>query len=302
MTVALVTGPCEPGIKRQLLRLYSHMFKTEAPWWQVGQALDGQTGELQVRFWVGLIGDDPISVVMSAEHRHVGVFGNVVTAPEHRQKGACKGIMSVQMEDCRARGVQALYLGTGYDGVAYRIYHAFGFRSIQECSGIMRWTARTDFDEVWWRRGQVTVRAVAWKDWPTMRVLIAAEAQQRLRNFTYKVSGRESPSMNLVTTIRDCLDGRAQAMVAECATGAVVGFASLKPLGPGSAHLDAFVHPQFQDALPSLLSSLRYPPMPVTAYVERGLIWQAQALRQQGFHETGSVALDHGIEATVMTR
>ncbi|MBM4050826.1 MAG: hypothetical protein FJ279_37495 [Planctomycetes bacterium] len=30
MTVALVTGPCEPGIKRQLLRLYSHMFKTEA--------------------------------------------------------------------------------------------------------------------------------------------------------------------------------------------------------------------------------------------------------------------------------
>ena len=303
MTVVVVKGQCERLIKQKILRLLGHLFGEDPrPWWQVEQALDGLTDDLEVRFYLGLVGDEPISVVMSAEHRQVGVFGNVVTAPEHRRKGACSKIMSLQMPDFRERDVQALYLGTGYEGVPYRIYYGFGFRSIEERSGVMRWIARPDFDAVWWQQSNVSVRDVAWRDWPTMRVLIAVAGQQRLRSYAYKVYGRGSSSMTLVGMIRDFKDGRAQVKVAETAPGRTVGFASLKRCDDGTAILDAFTHPQFRNSLPLLLNAFDYRDAEIKSYVEKGNDWQIGALQEYGFKEHGAVVQEHGIGAIVMTR
>jgi hypothetical protein len=57
----------------------------------------------------------PFTNMMNIEYRGVGLYGHVFTKPEDRQKGAASALMPMLMDDFRARGGKALYLGTGYD-------------------------------------------------------------------------------------------------------------------------------------------------------------------------------------------
>ena len=67
--------------------------------WQehIHAALAGETDSLETRFYLGLLGRDPVANIMTVESRGVGWLGHVYTRPEHRRKGICRAVMGRQM-------------------------------------------------------------------------------------------------------------------------------------------------------------------------------------------------------------
>ncbi len=114
--------------------------------WHMKAAFRGETGRLQSRFYLGIVDGRIISNVSMWEHGSTGILAHVFTVEDQRRKGACKSLMAALMEDFLRRGGKILTLGTGYDSPPYHIYKSFGFRSMTEGSGSMRYDADPDFE------------------------------------------------------------------------------------------------------------------------------------------------------------
>ena len=116
------------------------------PWnWQVAQVLEREL-DLEAYFYVLHRDGIPFANIMTIEGAGVGVFGHVWTVPEDRQKGASSRLMALQMEHFADRGGRALFLGTGYDSVAYKMYQRFGFESVEPQSGYMSYYTESESD------------------------------------------------------------------------------------------------------------------------------------------------------------
>src|SRR5262249_56726937 len=106
-----------------------------------------------------------ITQVMIVGAAGAGILGHVFTRPDQRRKGAYQLLMAHQMRDTAARRFRVLTLGTGFDSPPYWIYHSFGFRSIADGSGQMKWQAQPDAEAELYRPRPTRGREPRWGGW-----------------------------------------------------------------------------------------------------------------------------------------
>ena len=277
------------------------------PWnTHIIRALREPLDELETRFYVGKLQGTIITNVMTVEHSRTGILGHVYTQPEHRRKGAFKLLMAEQMKHFRMRG-GLLLLGTGYDSPAYWIYHGFGFRSLIEGSGLMRYATEDDFEARYFAPGKTRVVEVRWRDWPRLNALFSIREGDFLRSVgweRYGVSSFERGFLHLKKALEE--DAAYQVRLLESEHGAVVGCATLTkdPRWHRDVWLlDLFLHPDFASSASELLDALNFPEGKIQCYADSGSPDKMRALEQAGFRQEavfkGQLQTDDGARLDV---
>lgn len=286
MEIGVVKAPD----KEYMQRLHDHLKHKGVPWiWHVDKATEGELDELETRFYIGKIGDEIASNVMIVEHSRVGILGHVFTKEHHRRKGAYKAVMAKQMEDCGARGMKLLHLGTGFDSAPYWIYHSFGFRSVTEGSGSMRLAWDESFEEQFFSSGDCKVEEVKWHHWPTTNVLTMQKEGDFLRSISCGHFGWNSFEGGFLHLKKEMEEkSMSSCNVLTKPNGAVVGMATLRPdvRWRGQVFLlDVFAHPNFSAHTVELIESMRLPPAKVQCYADSQSTAKMEALEKAGFEK-----------------
>ena len=293
--LAVVQAP-EDQFDAGILHLLAH--KGGAWDFHMREALAGRTDALETRWYLALIGGQPVANAMVVERGGVGILGHVYTREEHRQKGICKAILGRLMDDFIRRGGQSLVLGTGYESVAYRIYESFGFRSIRE--GFMGWYAadRQTFETEWFAPGEAAVAPARWEHWPLLAALASYPEQCGLRSVAWgicDIANLEGPYCHFMAHMGEEGYG---GCVCQTATGAVVACATCVPfrLGetgtawPGVWLVDVFAHPLHLFKMNEALDALRIPEGKALAIVPDSDDARRAALTRAGFVREAVVA------------
>jgi hypothetical protein len=292
VSAAVVCGPDADWADR-LTGLLKH--KGE-PWnWGNIQVLTQPTG-LQPYFYFLHRNGIPFSNIMTVEVNGVGLLGHVYTSPEDRRKSACGKLMDLQMEHFRARGGKALFLGTGFESSAYRIYARHGFQGIEDKSGYMQYCAgtREAFDAAWFARRPVEIEPLAMSHWPILAPLFAGSFQGQVRCAPLGIIGRNTGEGYILRALYDNrlpVEGRSpSALVLRSKPGgAPVGFAAYgnHPIWSELCLVDIFCHPDFWDRAGDLLASLSLPPTAhFVTYADVGWTDKDHLLHQAGFRQT----------------
>lgn len=156
----------------------------EARWlWQVDQILGNPACGVEGYFYVLLKNGRPFSNIATAETHGIGIFGHVFTTPEERKKGAADILHNYQMEDFKARGGRALYLGTTYNSPAYRLYQKYGFVGSEPQGGAMYYFThgQETFEAEVFQPAAVTLESFAYKHWPSLSALAMKKHPTMLR-------------------------------------------------------------------------------------------------------------------------
>ena len=257
--------------------------------WHIERCVTESLNALGTHFYVGIVDGKVITNIMTVEHLGIGILGHVFTTPEQRRKGACKGVMAYQMDDFRARGGQALYLGTGYDSHPYHIYSSFGFESVFPKSGFMEYYAIEDFDNQYFAPGEVHSKCVEWHDWPQMTALTGLVDGDYLRIVAGGIYGPTNFESGFLQFKHDLETGETyyDAKLLASSSGAIVGMGVItwdRRWRPHTAVLDFFVHPNFWESSTVLLSAINLPDAKIQCYVEGASEGKANALEEAGFH------------------
>jgi GNAT superfamily N-acetyltransferase len=264
----------------------------KGPSWRehIARALDGPLDGLETLFYVGTIGGEILTQVMIVGSAGVGILGHVFTRPDHRRKGAYQQLMARQMQDTAERGYRVLTLGTGFDSAPYWIYHSFGFRSIYEGTGIMKWAATPDAEEHLLRARPTQVRDLRWGDCGALSLLAVqpvAHGEEWPRSMTMNLPGvglLEGPALELQLRREREPNSRGKALVTE--DGLAVGWATVMPDHRWfGQHLvfDAHVHPHFATRLDALVDAIDWPNARVVAYTRAHAPRKAAALSRHEF-------------------
>ena len=292
----LVTAP-DREWEARIVKLLSH--KGE-PWnWQNAQVLREDTG-VEARFYVAHRDGRPLANVMTVQVAGAGCLGHVFTVPEDRRKGAITHIMARQMDDFRARGGEALFLGTGFDSAAYHIYRRFGFRGVEAGSGDMEYyaTSRKDFEATYFAPGEAEILPADWRYWPASGALFLGDFPGRVRCAPLKLFGRALTEGSMLSVIRregERREGgeppRVLALQSRAST-AVVGLAAWAehPLWPHTCLLDVYCHPNWWHLAAELIGSLSLPDADrCVAYGDPTCPAKIDALAAVGFQQTGTI-------------
>ena len=285
MEVGVITAPDEPYAEevKQFLGHKGGSYK-----WHIERCVTEVLDALETRFYVGKLEGRVITNIMTVEYEGIGILGHVFTLPRQRRKGACKGVMTYQMEDFRQRAGGALYLGTGYNSHPYYIYHSFGFESVFPESGFMKYQVNGDFEERYFAPAPAQPKPVEWHDWPKVTALSAILGWDTLRSLAWRVYGPTNLEGGFLDfkhalETEDVYDA-AQLLISS--GGAIVGWATVSRDArwrPATAVLDLFFHPNFADAVPDLLSAVKFPDVKVQCYVDSGAEKKAAVLEAAGF-------------------
>ena len=239
------------------------------PWnWQNTQVLRSDVG-VEAIFYVLHRDGQPLANIMTAESKGVGILGHVWTNPDDRRKGAMKRLMAAQMEHFRARGGRALFLGTGFESVAFRLYQRFGFRSVEDKGGYMDYytTSKAEFESDYFAAARTEIRDLSWSDWPASAPLFVGGLPGLVRCAPLGLFGRASTEGPLLLLLRDEVARRAsgeaprsKALVA-AQSGSFLGLAAWgwHPLWPGICIVDVYCHPDHWRRGPELLGALQLP-------------------------------------------
>jgi len=296
----VVKGPDMEWSKR-LVKLLWHKGD---PWnWQNAQVLERDLG-LDAFFYVLHRAGQPFANIMTIEYQGVGHFGHVWTVPEDRQKGASSALMALQMRHFVERGGQALFLGTGYNSVPYRMYAGFGFRGIEAQSGYMAYyqTSEADFNQQFFAApsdpDDLVIEPLQWRHWPTSAPLFLGDFPGVVRAIRAEIFGRESTEGGLLPLL---LEGEvrqqqgappATVVLQHRVTAAVLGLATYQrhPLWPDSWLLDLYCHPADWEQTPALLCALSLPTQErIIAYVDSDHTAKYTALTTAGFTLTATL-------------
>lgn len=304
VSLAIVTGP-EPDWAERLVGMLRHKGD---PWnWQNAEMLMLDCG-VAACFYVLHRNGVPFANVLTVTHRGVGIFGHVYTKPEDRKKGAAALLSQEVIEDFSARGGHALFLGTGYESPAYRIYERLGFRSIEARSGYMAWYGGGEeaFAAAYFAPAPADVRTVEWRHWPSACALFLGAIPGVVRCAPYRVFGRMSAESPLLPVVRAEAARRRggetpRTLVLESqATHAVAGIAAWNahPLWPDVCLVDVFCHPGFWTQAHELFGALALPQGErCIAYADLECPEKAKLLRAFGFRQTATLpqqlAIDH---------
>jgi hypothetical protein len=281
-------------------RLAKFLVHKGEPWtWGNVELLTKPTG-VHAYFYILHRDGVPLSNIMTCEVNGVGLFGHVFTRPEDRRKGACNKLMGLQMEHFRSRGGKALFLSTGFDSAAYRIYARHGFQGVEDKSGCMQYyaAAREEFEASWFARAAAQVEPFAMAHWPILAPLFAGGFQGRIRCARLGIIGRTSGEEFILKALYDerlPVEGRTPStfVLRSRQIGAPVGFAAFgrHPVWEELRLVDVFCHPDFWDRSGDLLASLPLPPAAhFIAYADINWTSKDHALRQAGFRQTAVLA------------
>lgn len=315
----VVRGP-EPSWSQRLQKLLWHKGD---PWnWQNAQLLEREQG-LDVFFYVLHRNGDAFANIMTVELAGVGIFGHVWTKPADRQQGASSRLMQLQMQDFVARHGKALYLGTEYDSVAYKMYTHFGFRSVEPQSGYMAYYAdsQTAFDDAYFAPGPVTIAPLRWPHWPAVSPLFLGDFRGLVRCAPLQLMGRVSPEGALLPALMENEKCEREEKapptltLVNDATTAVVGLAAWRwdLIWPDTCVVDCYCHPDYWSHAGVLLGALQFPydeADRIVAYVDQGNDAKAACLTQAGFQPTAilpqwitaNVAKAASVDVTVYTK
>ncbi|MCY3022888.1 MAG: GNAT family N-acetyltransferase [Planctomycetota bacterium] len=179
--LGVVLGPDSSDRARHLRELLAH--KGPIWQWQIEQSLTKEQAGAESRFYILSKAGRPFANVMVVERRGIGIFGHVYTRPEERRNGAADIIIGCLADDFRQRGGRALYLGTGFDSPAYRLYAKHGFRSVEPESGHMAWFAggRETFERDAFAPAAVRHEPLAFHHWPLLPALAMMAHPARVR-------------------------------------------------------------------------------------------------------------------------
>ncbi|MCC6441932.1 MAG: hypothetical protein IT210_00595 [Armatimonadetes bacterium] len=243
---------------------------------------------LETRFYIGAVGGNIITNIMTVESEGVGILGHVYTLPDQRRKGACQAVMAQQMEDFRRRGGGMLALGTGFDSPPYWIYHSFGFRGIEEGSGTMRYVSSENFLGGFFARSPVTIAQVSWHHWATMTALSMLEGGDYVRSVAYNIHGMTNFEGGFLY-FKEAVEGQNshQALLLENARGAVVGWGMFTPDSRWRSQVylfDLFLHFDFIEGGKMLWEQLDTPEAKIQCYVDRKSEARIALLESIGFH------------------
>ncbi len=293
---SVVKGP-EPDWAPRIGPMLQH--KGE-PWnWQVAQVLERDL-DLEAYFYILHRGDMPFANIMTIEADGVGIFGHVWTEPDDRRKGASSRLMALQMEDFARRGGRALFLGTEYDSVAYKMYQRFGFERVEPESGYMTYYSGSEqtFNGEMFRASPVDVEALVWHHWPMMQPLFMGGWPGAVRMIAFGLKGRmiaeEEPLVMIQTNQQREMRGETPNTFAlrSRASQAVVGVASLNwhPLWQTGYLLDIYCHPDFWNRAPALIDALEFATgAPVMVYGDSTCPQKIDLLKQHGFTQQASL-------------
>ncbi len=283
----------------------------EAPWadrmhcflqhkgmpWQIHwlKAFAGECDELQTRFYVLAIDGEPVSNIMTAETAGIGILGHVFTRPRWRAKGAASILMRVVCEDFSRRDGIALYLGTGYDTMPWRLYAKFGFEGVAPPLGLMKWVRRPERLAGMFAPDHLCARPLRWGDWPLVQCLFLEPSADAVKNIGLKrfgVADMEGPFLTLQERMQK--DGAAPgAAVVANGAGMVVGLGTAMPLDASLTDyvlVDIFAHRQARQALPLLLEALDLPAgVPLLAVVDESSACRREVLSAAGFSTVGNL-------------
>lgn len=285
MEVGVICAPDESH-SDEIMKFLGHkpgIFK-----WHIERCVKEPLDELETRFYVGKVENRIITNIMTVEHEGIGILGHVFTLPDERRKGACKGVMVFQMEDFRQRNGQALYLGTGYNGHPYQIYHGFGFESVIPESGFMKYHVNSDFAEHYFSPSPVETKSFEWCDWGKITALSGIVDGDVLRSLKWGAYGPTNFEGGFLMFKQDfeTKDVYHDAKVLISSSGGVVGWTTVSRDSrwqPETAVLDLFLHPNFADAASKLISSLMLPTTKIQCYVDNTAKKKASVLEEAGF-------------------
>ncbi len=266
--------------------------------YHIRASLAGPLDGLATRYYLGTFEGQIVTNVMIVGARGFGILGHVFTAPAWRRKGAYRQLMAAQMEDSRRLGYRALTLGTGYDSHAYWIYHSFGFRSVAEGSGPMRWLADPTARPI--GPGPTEVRPTRWDDWAaysytTLEPVGADEALPRSPLLNVRAQGHvEGAFLAFQHLLRRRPDAESRMLVLSDgeADGAVVGWCHVAPAPAVFADgwlLDLHVLPGFESDLERLIAGVSWPDAPVAFASDTRKEEYLAALRSAGFAEVATL-------------
>lgn len=263
------------------------------PWqihWQ--WAFQGMCDDLQTRFYLLTSKGEPISNIMTCETDGIGILGHVYTKPAWRGRGAASILMNVVREDFIRRDGVALYLGTAYDSLPWRLYEKFGFEGFLPNTGMMRWVRQPDRLRARLSGCVLESRPLRWSDWPLLQCLFLQPADDYVRNMGLKRFGpsdMEGPFLTLQERMQKMPDQRSAVISNE--HGMTVGLGTAMPL---DAHLsdyllvDLFAHRGAEAGLAGLLQALQLPAdKPLLAVVEESASARLQVLESAGFVSAG---------------
>jgi GNAT superfamily N-acetyltransferase len=283
-------------------RLQKLLFHKGEPWRRQITELLTQPLNVEARHYILHRGDAPFCHILTVESGSVGILGHVWTEPEERGQGAASRLMGLQMQDFRARGGRALYLSTGYDSSAYRIYARHGFAGVEPHSGVMAFFAssRRQFEAEYFAPGPANIAPLDWAHWATSSALFAGEGPGVVRNAALGLLGKRVTEGALIFALQEQREAGAEQANAEARVqvlqkeenGAVVGLAawSRDATWPGQYIADVYCHAHFWQRAPELLAQLRLPEdARVVAYADAPFAAKREALEVAGFRVVASL-------------
>lgn len=263
------------------------------PWqihWQ--KAFAGECDDLQTRFYLLTIDGQPISNIMTVESAGIGIFGHVFTKPFWRGKGAASILMKTVCDDFICRDGIALYLGTGYDSMPWRLYAKFGFEGFIPGAGLMRWVRHPERLAAMFHDQGLIGRPIRWADWPLVQCLFLQDDGDPVRSMSLRRFGRadmEAAFLGLQERMQKSSDVRAA--TATNAAGMVVGFGTAMPVDASLTDyvlVDVFAHPRAEPALGLLLEALALPAgKPLLSMIDETSAVRRKALEAVGFAAAG---------------
>ena len=289
--IGFVEGP-DPDWMSRLIPFLGH----KEPWFEyhIAKALAEPLDDLRTRFYVGTVRDEIVAHIMVVSARGAGILGHVYTVPEWRRQGAVSAVMQAQMRD--VADLDVVTLSTGFGSAAYGIYHGFGFRSMVDGSGDMRWLsgAETDF----FKPAGCSVQSMRWDDWPhySWATLQEFANEPAPRSAAFGINQRGSSEGSFVRIMQSALGRRSTHLILRSELGAVVGWCHIVPgQAPltGTYVLDLHTVPGFESHIPALLEAVSWPEGPVTFTMSPPAAAYADALSEAGF------AVDRGLSDAV---
>ncbi len=288
--LGVLTGPDEAW-GRKIRHLLGH--KGETWLWQIEQCLFNPDCGVESYFYLLSKDGIPFANVSTFEIHGIGSFGHVYTMPEHRRKGAADILHRHQMEDFKARGGRALYLGTAYGSHAYRLYESHGFHGCEPESGAMFYFAggQDAFEAEVFGPSSSAIERFAFRRHPSLAALAMMKHPAKIRILgmgVHQVVSTESGALPfLIAMARG--DPSHDAWIAVSERSRVpVAIACRKPeancFGNHVDLVDVFAAPGHEAQIPALVARLALDPSrKAVCYADDAWGAKHEWLRQAGF-------------------
>ncbi len=274
-----------------------HCFLTHKgmPWqihWR--KAFAGECDDLETRFYLLVVDNEPISNIMTVETAGIGILGHVFTKSRWREKGAASILMRAVCEDFVCRDGLVLYLYTEYQSMPWRLYAKFGFDGFVPGVGLMRWVRHPDRLHAMFGGEQLTTRPARWSDRPLLECLFLQPANDYVKNIGLKrfgVCDMEGAFLSLQERMQKnpCL----RAVVVTNPAGMTLGLATAMPLDASFTDyvlVDLFAHRAAGPALDLLIQALDLPAdKPLLSMVDDASESRRKALEAAGFSFAGQL-------------